>query len=109
MNLPAGCTEEMVDAQCSPIAKGTEPCYECDEYYPAVEMYPWEKYDWQQHNRHNVYLCVHCVPRCEWRYGKEGSVNIDLHKCGRIQSPTAQGPWCAEHDRESEMLNEEEL
>jgi hypothetical protein len=48
------------------------------------------------------------VPRCAWLHNENGHVNLDLKPCGRIQYPTAQGPWCAEHDAESMKLEESE-
>ena len=108
MNLPNGCTQDMVDAQCSPIAEDIEYCDRCEEPYVAQEMYPWSPYSWIQRRFCDVYLCEYCVPRCEWRHNPSGTINLDLKPCGRIQSPTAQGPWCAEHERESEALEESE-
>jgi hypothetical protein len=105
-NLPNGCTQDMVDAQCSPIAKDVEFCADCLDPHKASEMYPWKRNIWDGRGRVDVYLCESCVPRCAWHLNGIGIVNPK--PCGRIQSPTAQGPWCAEHDRESEALDNQE-
>jgi hypothetical protein len=102
-NLPSGCTQDMVDAQCSPVARGMAECDNCAEDFPRTELYPWVRYNHIQRGWGDVLLCEHCVPRCEWRLH-----HLDLTKCGRIQSPTAQGPWCAEHDKEYEALDNQE-
>jgi hypothetical protein len=70
-------------------------------------MYPWRRHVWGYGNV-DVYLCVCCVPRCGWLHNENGHVNLDLKPCGRIQSPTAQGPWCAEHEKEAEALDNQE-
>jgi hypothetical protein len=109
-NLPAGCTQDMVDAQCSPLSTNMEECFDCGDFYSATDMFPWEKYRNSQHSI-RVYICADCVKQsysCLWLHNENGHVNLDLKPCGRIQSPTAQGPWCAEHDKESMKLDESE-
>jgi hypothetical protein len=104
-NLPPGTTQDMIDAQCAPIAKCDVFCNDCDERKPVAEMYAWRKWNFLSHMMSDVYLCEHCVPKCLWQHNDQGIVNLDLKPCGRIQSPNAQGPWCAEHDKEAEALD----
>lgn len=104
-NLPGNTTQDMIDAQCAPIAKGDVFCNDCDERKPIAEMYAWRKWNFLSHMMSDVYLCIDCVPKCQWRYNPDGHLNPDLHTCGRIQSPNAQGPWCAEHEKEAEALD----
>ena len=107
-NLPSGCTQDMVDAQCSPVAKGVEECAECGENHTAADMHAWKRYSWSHRMVMDVYLCKYCVPKCAWLHNENGHVNLDLKPCGSIQSLAAQGPWCAEHDAESMKLDESE-
>jgi hypothetical protein len=102
MNLPDRCTQDMVDEQCSPIAKGVDHCAECDDLYVISEMHPWRRNMFDGHGIVDCYLCESCTPKCQWLHVKH---NLDYTRCGRIQSPTAQGPWCAEHEKEAEALD----
>lgn len=99
-NLPPVTTQDMIDAQCAPIAACYVFCNDCDERRLAVEMYRWQKWNFIEHRFSDVYLCEHCVPKCQWVMH-----NPDRKSCGRIQSPNAQGPWCAEHEKEAEALD----
>jgi hypothetical protein len=98
-NLPPGTTQDMIDAQCAPIPLRMESCYDCESLYDASKMYSWDRYNFMSHKREGVYLCEECVPKCQWTYN-----DLERTKCGRIQSPNAQGPWCAEHEKEAESL-----
>jgi hypothetical protein len=109
-NLPAGTTQDMIEAQCAPLSRNVEECFDCGELLPASGMFPWEKYRNHQHSL-RIYLCADCVKQsysCQWQHDQNGRVHLDLHKCGRIQSPNAQGPWCAEHEKEAEALDNQE-
>lgn len=104
-NLPGNTTQDMIDAQCAPIAKNEEECSDCMDLYPTSEMYPWVRYSFYALCMQTVYLCKRCVPKCQWLHNDCGHVRLDIKPCGRIQSPNAQGPWCAEHEKEAEALD----
>lgn len=99
-NLPTGTTQDMIDAQCAPIAKGVCECDTCAEDFMRCEMVEWMQYSFIAHAMADVLLCPHCVPKCQWIMH-----DPDRNPCGRIQSPNAQGPWCAEHEKEAEALD----
>lgn len=107
-NLPGNATQDMIDAQCAPIGEGYDACYDCGNDCLITEMHPWQKYDPFHRMVMEVLLCERCVPRCLWLHDENGHVKLDLKPCGRIQSPNAQGPWCAEHEKEAEALDNQE-
>jgi hypothetical protein len=101
-NLPSGTTQGMIEAQCAPIARNMEECFDCGDVCSSSDMYSWPRYGG---TFRDVRLCEHCVPKCQWLHNDCGHVRLDLKPCGRIQSPNAQGPWCAEHEKEAEALD----
>jgi hypothetical protein len=102
-NLPAGALYDANAPWNLPVRRrGVEECGDCCELFPKSEMHLYERYSWIHRQKEEVLLCEACVPRCGWK------ISAYDEPCREPAMSGSEGGWCAKHEREAELLEEQE-